>query len=97
MKIRTLKISLTILTVLELSYLTITFYDSRLWNTLDFEFKVNYFIGFIHIIIVGLFIKKIWEENQIEKKKKVDSTLMIIVLGLIGMWLWLPKNGVQTK
>lgn len=95
MKIDTLKTLLILLTVIELSYLAVIFYDDNLWVKLDYDFKANIIIGILHLIVVGLFIKKIWNENESLKKKKTDSTIMILVLGLIGMWIWLPKSEIK--
>jgi len=63
-----LKKLLIALTSTELLYLIVIFYDDRLWLKLDYEFKANLIIGFFHIIVVGLFLKNIWENDKLDKR-----------------------------
>ena len=93
----TLKSVLIILTIIELLYFAVIFYDDKLWIKLDYEFKANLIIGFFHLIVVGLFLKKIWSENIKEKKKKIDKTFMILILGIIGMWIYIEKNTTHNN
>jgi len=91
-----LKLFLIILTVIELTYIIITFYDSKLWVKLDTEFKVNIIIGILHLTLIGFFLKEIWYDNSKEKSKKIENTFMILILGIIGMWIWIPNNTIDA-
>ncbi|MDP2058443.1 MAG: hypothetical protein Q8J97_01805 [Flavobacteriaceae bacterium] len=51
-----------------------------------------------HLIVTGVFIWFIWKKLPRGNKNKIDNTLMILFLGLIGMWLWLPnKNEIKKQ
>ena len=89
---KNLKSILILLTTVELLYFFIVFYDQEFWVKMDNEYKINIILGLFHIIVVGIFIKNIWNDNLIENKEKVNNSLMIVFLGIIGMWIWLPKN-----
>ena len=77
---------------MELVYFSITYYDNKLWILIDNDFKANIIIGIFHLIVVGLFLKEIWSNNSTEKNKRTENTFMILILGIIGMWIWIPKN-----
>lgn len=64
----------------------------NLWfgNNLLFKY-LFFFTGGLHYILVFIILRHIWTDNSIEKKKKTDNTYMVLFLGIIGMWLWLPK------
>lgn len=64
----------------------------NLWfgNNLLFKY-LFFFTGGLHYILVFIILRHIWTDNSTEKKKKTDNTYMVLFLGIIGMWLWLPK------
>lgn len=77
--------------------MTIIFVDSTLWVKLDFEYKTNWLIGGLNLIVAGIFIWFNWAKMPLEKKTKTDNTLLILFLGIIGMWLWIPNKRDMDK
>ncbi len=69
-------------------------------NDLYIDYKVIWFILVSNLVIASVFhfyvmisfIFYNWNKLPIEKKKKFDNTLMILFLGPVGMWLWLPSQ-----
>jgi len=68
--LKKLRILLIILTLIQFTYMLITFTDAKLWIKLDFEYKVNWLIWGLHLIVVGIFIWFNWKKMPIEKKQK---------------------------
>ncbi len=92
MQIKKLRILLIILTLIQVGYLIITFIYPKLWIKLDFEYKVNWFILGLHIIVAGVLICFNCRKLSIDKRTKVNNTFLILFLGVIGMWLWIPNK-----
>lgn len=90
--LKRLKIALIILTVVQIVYFGITFWDAQLWITLDFVYKANYIIGFFHLVVAVIFVWFNWKKMPVDRRQKRDNTYMILLLGIIGMWLWLPNE-----
>ena len=69
-------------------------------NDLYLDYKLIWFIlvsnlfiaRFFHFYVLINILLYNWNKLPIEKKKKVDNTLMILFLGTVGMWLWLPNQ-----
>lgn len=95
--IKKLRILLIILTLIQIGYIIIIFADSKLWIKLVFDYKANWLIGGLNLIVSGIFIWFNWKKMPIEKKAKRDNTLMILFLGIIGMWLWIPNKSEINK
>jgi cell division protein FtsW (lipid II flippase) len=91
-EIKKLKILLITLTLIQASYIIIVFLNAELWIELDFEYKVNWLIWRLHLIVMGIFIWFNCTRLPIEKKTKINNIFMILFLGIIGMWLWVPNQ-----
>jgi len=89
--LKKLKILLFLLTIVEMVYFFILFTDNNLWTKIDYEYNANWIVLIFHCLVVVVFIFYIWREYPFEGKKKVNDIIMILFLGLIGMWLWLPN------
>lgn len=90
--LKKLRILLTLLTLFEIGYMIIVFTDTKLWMKLDFDYKVNWIFWGFHFIVTGIFIWYIRKKMPVEKKVKNHYTFLILFLGIIGMWLWLPNK-----
>ena len=90
--LKKLKMVLILLTVIELTYFVIAFTNDELWIKLDYDYKANYIIGAFHIIVMIVFIWFNWKKMPLDRSRKRDYTYMILFLGLIGMWLWMPNK-----
>lgn len=93
--LKKLRILLIFLTLLQLGYLAIVFTDTRLWVKLDLVYKVNWFIWGLNFIIAGIFVWFNWARMPISNASKISNTFMILFLGIIGMWIWIPNNEIN--
>lgn len=87
-----LRILLILLTITQLGYLVVMFIDTKLWLKIDEAYYANWIVWGFHYSAVGFVVWFIWKRMPIEKKTKINQTLMILILGIIGMWLWLPNE-----
>lgn len=87
-----LKNLLILLTIIEGTYLAIVFTNARLWIKLDDEYYANYIVSIFHFVVAGIFIWYNWKKMPITKSKKSDNTWLILFLGIIGMWIWMPNK-----
>jgi amino acid transporter len=87
-----LKIFLIFLTIIEVGYFLLFITESQFSFTLDNTYKANYLVFALHVLGLGIFIWYNWKKMPIAKKKKYDNTYLILILGIIGMWLWLPNE-----
>ena len=90
--LKRLKMALIVSTLIQIAYFGVIFTNDKLWIKLDYDFKANYVIGSFHIIVMIIFLWYNWKKMPIEKSKKKDNTYMILFLGIIGMWLWMPSK-----
>ena len=95
--LKNLRMLLIILTTIQIGYIIISFKDSKLWNKLDFNYNVNWLILALNIIVAIIFIWFNWTKMPITKKSKTNNTFMILFLGIIGMWLWIPSKRELNK
>lgn len=95
--LKKLQILLIILTLIQIGYMIIIFTDTKLWTKLDFDYKANWLIGGLNLIISGIFIWFNWKKMPISRKSKTNNTFMILFLGIIGMWLWIPNKREINK
>lgn len=95
-EIRNLRYILILLTLLQIAYFALMFVEDVLFFKLQMEYKSDWILALLNYSVAGLFIWYNWKRLPIEKKKKKDATWMILFLGIIGMWLWLP-NAEEIK
>tara|TARA_Y100000766_G_C18786494_1_gene545996 strand:+ start:145 stop:501 length:357 start_codon:yes stop_codon:yes gene_type:complete len=91
-EIANLRVLLVILTVIQLAYLIFIFTDYKIDFKLILNINLSWIVAIINYIVAGIFLWYNWKKLPIEKKKKKDSTWMILSLGVIGMWLWIPNK-----
>jgi hypothetical protein len=93
-----LKFFLIVITVLEL---VVVF--GAIWNSPPFINEIlsyNQILGvfaFCHFFGIALFSWYIWKKHPVKKSKKRNDILMILFLGIIGMWLWMPNKTQLSK
>ncbi len=95
--LKKLRVLLILLTSIVAVYLIIIFADFRWSTNPDFAFKAQWYIWIFHNLILALFIWFNWKRMPIDKKHKTNNTFMLLFLGVIGMWLWLPNKGEVNK
>ncbi|MFL1013695.1 hypothetical protein [Flavisericum labens] len=95
--LKKLRILLIILTLIQIGYMIIIFADTKLWIKLDFDYKANWLIWGLNFIVAGIFLWFNWTRMPIKKATKTNNTFMILFLGIIGMWLWIPNKSEINK
>ncbi|HLS29887.1 MAG TPA: hypothetical protein VK021_03450 [Flavobacteriaceae bacterium] len=89
--LKTLRLVLIPLTVIELVYLGVVLSDKKLWAKLD-EFNTLWVIIIYHSIILMIILWLNWTKLPIKRKMKINNTYMVVFLGILGMWLWMPSS-----
>ncbi|UTW64776.1 hypothetical protein KFE94_08740 [bacterium SCSIO 12643] len=92
LEINRLKNILIILTIVEIGYFILSFTHEKLIYQMYSNSLDLWIIGLTHYSFTGYLIWYNWKKLPLGKKKKVSNTLMIFLLGIIGMWLWLPNQ-----
>lgn len=91
-----LKVFLVFYTIFHLSYLVLSF-----WGPVFFiRFEISGFgliVALFHYMVLGLFLFFIWKKVPGERKTRVNSTFLILLLSVIGMWIWFPKKEALSK
>ncbi|MDV7140414.1 hypothetical protein R3X28_16095 [Maribacter sp. TH_r10] len=95
--LKKLRVLLIILTLFHFVYLIVVFTDPKLWLKLDYDYKANWLILGLHLIVAGIFIWFNWKKMPIPRKTKSNNTFLILFLGIIGMWLWIPNKREMKK
>ncbi len=91
--LRLIRIAIILISLLEIGFFFILpVYDRALIDRLIINYHLNLAVIAIHGIVAGICIWYNWKKLPLPKKKKKDNTYMILFLGLIGMWLWLPNK-----
>lgn len=90
--VKKLRFSLSLLTILILIYLLS-------WFTIEYHgihplilIGLLSVLSIIHLILYIIFIYYVSIKYPTDQKSRMNNTLMIIFLGIIGMWLWLPSE-----
>lgn len=91
-EITRLRIALIVLTIVQIGFLIITFADFKAYIKLYYETHSNWILTAMHISTMAVFLWYNWKRLPLEKKKRTDNTWMILFLGIIGMWLWIPNK-----
>jgi len=103
-EIKKIRISLITLTFIEVIYFVLIFGGGVILINNNEKYSHNILIwilsfissGFIiwilHFIVMTIIIWYNWKKMPIIRKKKIDNTLMILFLGILGMWFWLPNK-----
>ena len=86
------KILLIIMTFFQVAVILLNIFYSQLIFNLDRDYYFSTILGFSLLSLIGIFIWYNWKKLPIERKKKVNNTWMLDLLGvfgfgIIGMWL----------
>lgn len=81
-------IVLTLLLIVYLVLIIVLHEKAFYWNE---EYKIYMVIQVLHVIVSlsALFI--IWSSNLYDRWKKIDQTLLVVFLSVIGLWIWYKK------
>jgi len=88
---KVLKFLTIIYTLIIILFLFVFFFDFKLLVINLDNFTIIGLLTF-HWVLKILYFRDIYKNSIINKKTKIDNSLMILFLGIIGMWLYLPKN-----
>ena len=104
-----IRILLITLTLIELVYFLLIIGNGTYWvkssekNTHSIIIWIlsfiasGFFIWLFHPLVMGIIIWYNWKKMPINRKKKIDNTLMILFLGIVGMWFWIPNKREINK
>ncbi len=87
-----LRLALIILTIIQIGYYILMFISSEIYIKINFDNYGNLGLGLLNFSVAGVCLWYNWKKLPLEKKKKMDNTWMILFLGVIGMWLWIPNK-----
>lgn len=90
--IKIMRFLLVLLTLVEVTYFMIAIMNSSLWVKLDETYYTDTLLYFVNYGVAGLFIWYTWKRLPLNKKSKMNATWMMLFLGVIGMWLWIPND-----
>lgn len=96
-EIRRMKLLLIVLTIAQIAYMIAAYSSFKFWMKLDDEYHVNIALFIFQLGTIAFFIWYVWKKFPGERKQKTNHTLMIVFLGIIGMWLWLPNKRELEK
>lgn len=92
-----LKRGLLVLTSLYFIYFAMIFYEPQPTSFLGNRmFPIWSFTG-LNYSFSAVVLWYNWKRFPLERKKKLENTWMILLLGIIGLWLWMPtKKEVES-
>src|SRR5690625_7347280 len=89
--LKTIRVVLIFLTVFELIYLGVTLSDKQLRLKLDDNFQGLWVILIFHIVMLRIILWLNWTKFPINKKMKMPYAYIVVFLGIVRMWLWMPS------
>jgi len=97
LEIKNLKLLLVVFTGIHLVYVVLMFTDDKAYSKLVSDFYLNSIITILNCMVMGIFLWYNWKKLPLTKKKKIDNTWMILFLGILGMWFWIPSKTEVKK
>jgi len=95
--IKSMKSFLIVYTLVNFVFFALSWVNVEFMIKLDSEYYVNWIFTGLHLLITIFFILYIWKQMPYKRKKKIDFSLMILFLGIIGIWIWLPNENEIKK
>ena len=108
-EIKKLRILIIILTLIEVIYFVLIFGGGTILinnNEKDSNSIIIWILSFVtsgfiiwilHLLVMTIIIWYNWKKMPIVRKKEIDNTLMILFLGILGMWFWIPNKKELNK
>lgn len=91
-QIKKLKILLIAMTIIQFSSIIMMIANVPLWTKIERKYDVNTINFILQLSLAITFIWFIWKKMPGNRKQKTNHTLMILFVGFIGMWLWIPNR-----
>jgi hypothetical protein len=88
---------LIVLTIVVVSFLILVFFFSELRIKLNNEYSIFTLVHLLHTLVTGIFIWFIWKKMPYDQYTKNNNILLVLFLGVIGMWIWLPNKNERNK
>lgn len=95
--LKKLKFALIVLTIILVGYSVLLFTSTEWVIKLHIHYGAKWYIAAFNFFIKGIFIWYNWKKLPIDKKTRTNNTYMLILLGVIGMWLWMPNRLEREK
>lgn len=88
----TVRFLLIPLTVFEIVYFGIALSASELRKSLDADYYTMWWILGYHLIMWVVILWLNWTKFPIPQKLKLNNSILVTFLGILGMWLWMPSS-----
>lgn len=79
-------------TLINIAFFIFIFFYDTVYYKLVFNYHIDWIFGLFHYMVLGVFLWIIWKKFPYTKKKKRDLTWLILLLGVLGLWLWFPNK-----
>jgi len=90
--IKTLRRLLIFQTVLFFAFVGLLLVGSELKVNLQQDYNLLFWFLLIYYLLILVFLWYLWTKFPSPRSVKINDTLMIIFLGVLGLWLWLPNQ-----
>jgi|GEM_PF-2723046 len=90
--LKTLRVILIFLTAFELIYFGIALSAGDLRRSIDEQFYIGWILLVAHLIMLFILLWLNWYKFPINDKMKTNNSFLLIFLGVLGMWLWMPSS-----
>ena len=91
-EISRLRIALIILTIVQAVFIILMFTDLDTYFKLIYDNYSKWILASMNFSVAAIILWYNWTRLPIDKKKRIDNTWLILLLGVIGMWLWIPNK-----
>jgi hypothetical protein len=95
--LKKIRILLIVLTIAQTGYLIPFFIESKLLLEPSVFSLTKWIMRVFHFLVLGIFIWYNWTRMPISKKEKRNNTYMLVFLGILGMWFWMPNKKELKK
>lgn len=89
--VKTLRRLLIFQTVLFIAFVVFLFTGSELKLKLLQDYNLHVWFLIIYYIIILVFLWYLWTKFPFPNVVKINHTLSSLLLGVFGLWLWLPN------
>ncbi|MDP2175732.1 MAG: hypothetical protein Q8K70_07455 [Bacteroidota bacterium] len=91
-QLKILKVILIVLIGIKIINLLISYVFLGFYISIEHHKIINMFVWGFHYAVVVVFLWFNWKKMPLTKKVKIKYTFAFLLIGVIGMWLWLPNK-----
>jgi hypothetical protein len=87
-----MKVILIVLIGIKVIHLLINYVFLDFQIKIEFIQRMNWIVWGFHYTVVALFLWINWKKMPLTKNTKIKYTFAFLLIGVIGMWLWLHNQ-----